>query len=614
MSDETNPQPSPVPPAAEPVSAPEDMSPTKETGGANGSKDESGTRQPAGEVATEAPASIESLDPDNTNSKQPTDVTAKDKPTDDQQDVEMADIAKEKDAPSAAVTSPDASGETPTSASKGKGRRKSGGVPEHKTKKLNKKASKAKMTHTDAKPGDYFFVRLKGYPLWPAIISDESMLPAPLLKSRPNSAARPDGTYREGYEDGGPKAKDRTFPVMYLHTNEFGWIPNFDLVDLDPEEVAAPKSVTRKDLQAAYQLAAEQHNLQYYKDVLRDFMETRAAEIAAKEAEIAAKEAAKEAAKAAKAAKQAKKSDKSEKRKSVAVVEDDEDAEMAEAAEVDSEANGGPSEKPAKKTKKRKATDDAETPQRADSVKKPRPTIKLNTPKTANGAATPKSTKDQSVAKSSKAKAKKPAATDEATSEAAVPKKPEPTAEQKRATRQTEVLFLRHKLQKALLTRDQEPKAEEMKQMSEFVTKLEGYSELEVSIIRATKINKVLKAILKLNTIPREEEFKFKSRSQSLLDKWNKLLASQQGTPGAPANTNGVGSEDKTGSKASPVGPANGVKESSDEPKPDEKGSTEASPVAATKEDAASDKAVPPPAEEATKESTVQPAAEATAA
>lgn len=110
--------------------------------------------------------------------------------------------------------------DSPATADKSKGRRKSGGVPEHKTKKLAKKASKAKMTHADAKPGDYFMVRLKGYPLWPAIVCDETMLPQTLIKSRPVTAARPDGTYRADYEDGGPRVKDRTFPVMYLHTNE----------------------------------------------------------------------------------------------------------------------------------------------------------------------------------------------------------------------------------------------------------------------------------------------------------------------------------------------------------------------------------------------------------
>jgi hypothetical protein len=131
---------------------------------------------------------------------------------------------------------------------------------------------------------------------------------------------------------------------------------------------------------------------------------------------------------------------------------------------------------------------------------------------------------------------------------------------------QKEILFLRHKLQKGLLTRDQDPKEEEMKQMSEYVLKLEGYADLEVSIIRATKINKVLKAILKLNTIPKEEDFRFKPRSQTLLDKWNKLLASEQGTPvAAPAATNGAATETKTEveeSKAPPAEPTNGSKES----------------------------------------------------
>lgn len=67
-----------------------------------------------------------------------------------------------------------------------------------------------------------------------------------------------------------------------------------------------------------------------------------------------------------------------------------------------------------------------------------------------------------------------------------------------------------------------------MKQMSEFISKLEGYADLEVSIIRATKINKVLKAILKLTEIPKESEFQFKERSKSLLEKWNKILESAE--------------------------------------------------------------------------------------
>lgn len=116
-----------------------------------------------------------------------------------------------------------------------------------------------------------------------------------------------------------------------------------------------------------------------------------------------------------------------------------------------------------------------------------------------------------------------------------------------------------------------------MKQMSEFVSKLEGYADLEVAIIRATKINKVLKAILKLTSIPREDEFQFKPRSQTLLDKWNKLLASEQGAPAAApttaATTNGVTDETKADSEEAKVTSAdttevaNGIKESSHENK-----------------------------------------------
>lgn len=136
------------------------------------------------------------------------------------------------------------------------------------------------------------------------------------------------------------------------------------------------------------------------------------------------------------------------------------------------------------------------------------------------------------------------------------------------------MLFLRHKLQKGLLTRDQEPKPEEMKVMSEFLTKLEGFPDLEVSIIRATKINKVLKAILKLENIPKEEEFKFKPRSQTLLDKWNKLLAGEAASAPAPAAdkeaaTNGVNGKAKEAEKEAKE--TNGAKGKSEEPSTSEK-------------------------------------------
>lgn len=115
------------------------------------------------------------------------------------------------------VSSDAATVATPASA---KGKRKStGGVPEHKKKQLNKKKSMASLI-TNAQPGDYYFAKFKGYAPWPSIICDESMLPETLLATRPVSTENSQGELREDYKEGGKNAKDRTYPVMFLETNE----------------------------------------------------------------------------------------------------------------------------------------------------------------------------------------------------------------------------------------------------------------------------------------------------------------------------------------------------------------------------------------------------------
>lgn len=68
--------------------------------------------------------------------------------------------------------------------------------------------------------------------------------------------------------------------------------------------------------------------------------------------------------------------------------------------------------------------------------------------------------------------------------------------------------------------------------MSGFLAKLETYTDLEGSIIRATKINKVLKAMLRLSSIPKDDEYQFKKRSHDLLANWNSIL-SQDSSAGA---------------------------------------------------------------------------------
>jgi hypothetical protein len=92
-------------------------------------------------------------------------------------------------------------------------------------------------------------------------------------------------------------------------------------------------------------------------------------------------------------------------------------------------------------------------------------------------------------------------------------------------------LFVRHRLQKGFISRDHPPKEEEMSQMAGLFSKLEKIEDLEVSIIRETKIHKVLRMIVKLATIPRDEEFQFRKRAVDILSKWKNVLESDRATP-----------------------------------------------------------------------------------
>lgn len=111
--------------------------------------------------------------------------------------------------------------------------------------------------------------------------------------------------------------------------------------------------------------------------------------------------------------------------------------------------------------------------------------------------------------------------------------------------------------------------------MAQYIKKLEDYENLEVSIIRTTKINKVLKAMIKLNTIPKDEEFSFRKRSVDLLGKWNKLLGAE------PTEGDGPADEKETG-KSTPA--TNGVHEENAEQKKEAKPEVAASTESAAPE------------------------------
>ena len=317
-----------------------------------------------------------------------------------------------------------------------------------------------------------------------------------------------------------------------------------------------------KALLAAYEVAAENHDLEYFKTVLDE----HAAAIQADEDARLAREAEK--------AEKASKASEKKKRKSEAKVED---VEMA-----DADADAAP-KKPSKKRKKDAVSEDDDTEKvsfqksghhlstnldhsrrRPPKPRKRKP--KRRPPKPNPNGGNPRrqqqhrpvmrkwSTLNPSQRRSHLIR---PRHARPETKKVCV-SFPRPIT----CTNPRSVLFLRHKLQKGFLTRDQAPREEEMPQMSTYIKKLEGYTDLEMSIIRSTKINKVLKGLIKLNTIPRDEEFHFRQRSVDLLSQWNKFLGAE------PVDTEGQATSDKD-AKATPT--TNGVHDKSEEPTEEKK-------------------------------------------
>ncbi|KAL2824465.1 hypothetical protein BDW59DRAFT_85208 [Aspergillus cavernicola] len=463
-------------------------------------------------------------------------------------DAKKSDEGAAAPAESEPTAAPAANG-TPSSVKKSSSKRKSTGGDTKS--KLNRKKSQSRITHLDAKAGEYYLARLRSFPPWPAIICDEDILPQSLLTTRPVTAYREDGTYREDYADGGKRVAERTFPIMFLQTNEFAWIPNTDLTPLDPESCKEVSEKGKsKSLIAAYGVAAEGHDLAHFKDLLTDH-----------ERAIQQEEEEREAQAAAKAAAKSERDAKKNKRKSMDVHDD---VDMEDADEEP---------KQPKSSKKRKKDTEAEGDAKPAKTPKTATKLKLTTPKTPSGETGKKASGSSKTKQTASSKKGKAAASDESDESRPVSKEPEPRVnlEEAKKKRLREVLFVRHRLQKGFISRDQPPKEDEMSQMSSYLTKLEKIEDLEVSIIRETKIHKVLRMIIKLPSIPRDEEFQFRKRALDILSKWKNVLDSDRATPAQDKeekpNSNGV---HKEGSVETPTKSPKGEKEETKPETPDE--------------------------------------------
>ncbi|EUC47668.1 hypothetical protein COCMIDRAFT_3460 [Bipolaris oryzae ATCC 44560] len=457
-----------------------------------------------GVVATSGVAEV----PENKDTQE--DVASKDDVTTDAQ---AAPVAASDDAAAAPASDAPATNGTPAPK---KARKSGAGIPEHKKKTPAKKAKKAPELRLNVSPGDMHMVAMRGYQPWPVIVCDEEMLPESLLSKRPVSARRIDGTYREDFLEGGKNAKDRRYPIMFLGTNEFAWQVNTDLLPFDLEEVkkdveTGNQGKRNKALWEAYQIAAEGHDLAYFKEMLSAHESAMQEDLEQKEQKEQQKK---------------EKAEKASRRKSTV-------AATSETADAEDTGDAAASVKKSKIAKRRKndSDSDGESGKFAKTLKTK---LKLTT----------KTPKEPSAAKTKKEPKSKKKASEEA--EPAVPEEPAMTEEEWLQKREKQVLYLRHRLQKGFLSRDQAPKDEDMTSMSEYMKQLEAHADLEAEVIKKTKVHKVLRAIIKLESIPMEEEFAFKKRSTELLTKWNSVLASETEAAGA----NGVKNEEREKSES----------------------------------------------------------------
>ncbi|CAG8978379.1 hypothetical protein HYALB_00010398 [Hymenoscyphus albidus] len=101
-------------------------------------------------------------------------------------------------------------------------------------------------------------------------------------------------------------------------------------------------------------------------------------------------------------------------------------------------------------------------------------------------------------------------------------------AEHKRAMIEKEVLSLRHEIQKGVLSPGQRPEIRDVERTSELLEKLESCSYLDTSVIKRTKIDKVLKVMSKLPDRASLDDLIIQKRATTLLKEWNMRLTYPQ--------------------------------------------------------------------------------------
>ncbi|WRT70227.1 uncharacterized protein IL334_007222 [Kwoniella shivajii] len=160
----------------------------------------------------------------------------------------------------------------------------------------------------------------------------------------------------------------------------------------------------------------------------------------------------------------------------------------------------------------------------------------------------------KSKAKSKPAAKPKPATAKGSKAPVSKPENQEPADDDPLATNPecVKVKDWRHKLQRAFLSKSL-PSAEEMPSYDDLFKTIESYDSMTIDALQYSKIGKVMKKIMTLTEIPRNDDFKITDRASKLMHQWTDFIASSEGKPNGngEAPTNGEKKEEeKTETKA----------------------------------------------------------------
>ncbi|KAF8883068.1 hypothetical protein CPB84DRAFT_1817097 [Gymnopilus junonius] len=354
---------------------------------------------------------------------------------------------------------------------------------------MSKKLNKPQKEYRQYDIGDSVLGKVRGYPPWPGVIVDPADAPPLVLNEQP------------------PGKKTTFYCVLFFPMGDYAWLHAKDLSSLKQHEIEAFLSDETKkrngDLREGYRIALDP----------QPWMTNRA------EAVHAAQEAAEQV------------------------------------DQLESENEGDEDGEGKKKTKKRKREDE---PGKKKTTKPKK--------SSAEPASRKKSTSAAGRTKKNGAKSKTMVESEDEGDAAEAEDEDDAGPSSKRASspptkkikrdkdedadevksddpQSLKVRDWRHRLQKTFLSNKAPPRPEAMAEVDQLFTTVETYGEMTIEQLQFSKIGKVMRHIAALGDDkmpPRDDDFHFRTRAKSLVDKWHQILNANKAAPGASVDTEEV--------------------------------------------------------------------------